>query len=103
MKNLIIVIVLLLLVAFGIYYYVSSGSAVTQSSPLVASGLAGETGTAFSGADFLRTLDNLQSLKLDDKIFSSAVFSGLVDFSVPLQPEPKGRINPFQPIGVEQL
>jgi hypothetical protein len=103
MKNTIIVIFVLALVGFGVYYFTSSDSTGTSGSPLVASGLAEDSGATFSGRDFLRTLANIESLKLDDKVFGTAIFTSLVDFSVPIQPQPKGRVNPFQPIGVEQL
>jgi hypothetical protein len=100
MKNLIIIIVVLGIVSFGLYYFTMPSSTSSGASPLVPSGASGGGGT-FSGRDFLRTLANLQSLKLDDGIFTATVFSSLVDFSVPIQPQPKGRNNPFEPVGVE--
>jgi hypothetical protein len=100
MKNLIAAVIVILLAGLGIYMFMLQG-APAPTSALVPEGNVSAQGTAFSGRDFLRTLVNLQSLKLNDAIFSSAVFTSLIDFSVPLQPEPKGRANPFLPIGLE--
>jgi hypothetical protein len=46
----------------------------------------------------LEKLDQLKS-KLNDDLFQTAVFQSLVDYSLPLPDEPKGRANPFAPIG----
>jgi len=50
--------------------------------------------------EILTLLGDLHSLVLDNSIFSSAVFKSLEDFSLPVEDEPKGRNNPFAPIGV---
>lgn len=59
-------------------------------------------GTSQIGAQVLTALNQLQLLKLDEKVFSDATFKSLKDFSRPIASEPVGRINPFSPIGIEK-
>ena len=60
--------------------------------------------TTAIGADFLATLLNVKSLKLDDSIFSSLVFTTLKDSSIELVlGQTEGRPNPFAPIGTDVL
>lgn len=47
----------------------------------------------------LQLLADMQSLRLDASILKNKNFLSLEDFSVPLQPEPQGRPNPFAPVG----
>ena len=103
MKNLVVIIIIVLLSAFGIFMYMSSAvvPASTDQGSLVAGGFLGDNGTTFSGREFLKSLVNIQSIKLNDAIFKDAVFSSLRDFSKTLTPQEKGRVNPFLPIGVE--
>lgn len=100
-KNILIVIgVIVALVGgyFGIGYF----NAPTSSGGLTPT-VGGTSGSAIVGKEFVRTLVNLESLKLDEKVFTSAIFKSLVDFSVNLQPQPKGRRNPFAPLDKESL
>lgn len=48
--------------------------------------------------NLLAILKGLENLKLDGQIFDRAAYKSLVDFSVPLLPQPTGRANPFAPI-----
>ncbi len=50
--------------------------------------------------EILTLLGDLHSLVLDNSIFNSSAFKSLEDFSLPVEDEPKGRSNPFAPIGV---
>lgn len=53
------------------------------------------------GRDFLKALISLRKidLNLGDTIFKNEVFVNLVDMSVGLPSDPKGRPNPFKPLG----
>lgn len=52
------------------------------------------------GQEFINQLLNLQSIKLDDEVFSSLSFQSLEDFTIVLvQPGNEGRPNPFAPFG----
>lgn len=50
-------------------------------------------------AKVVEMLARLSSLKLDRAFFDSALFRSLQDFGVDVVAEPKGRPNPFAPIG----
>ena len=50
--------------------------------------------------DILALLTDLKSIKIDRTFFEAPTLRTLYDFSVPLIDEPKGRANPFAPIGV---
>jgi len=50
------------------------------------------------GSVLVALLSKLQSLSLDDTLFADDRFEGLVDFTVPIAPQPVGRINPFAPL-----
>ena len=50
------------------------------------------------GREFLQTLQNLQGIQLDGRIFNDPAFMSLVDFSVTLLERARGRVNPFAPI-----
>ncbi len=51
------------------------------------------------GEEILILADKLESINIDTDLFSSPLFTSLVDISVPIIEEPKGRPNPFAPIG----
>jgi hypothetical protein len=54
---------------------------------------------ASNGIQVLSQLQQLSSLTLSSSIFQSPAFLSLVDFTVPVVPEPISRPNPFAPIG----
>ncbi len=51
------------------------------------------------GQDVLALVDELRSIQIDQSIFSSPLFTSLVDSGVTIYPEDQGRINPFAAIG----
>jgi hypothetical protein len=51
------------------------------------------------GNDVVSLYQSLQSATLDQSLFSSPTYRGLVDFSVTIPPQPVGRTNPFDIIG----
>jgi len=94
-KTTIIVLIIAGVGYFGYSYLtrsgVPSGDLLQQTS----------SNTSQMGAEVLAALNQLKILKLDSSIFQDKVYLSLQDFSKPLNPEPVGRINPFNPIGVE--
>ena len=40
----------------------------------------------------------MKSVKLDEELFNSAVFKSLNDYSIKIEPQEVGRINPFAPL-----
>ncbi len=55
------------------------------------------------GEEILILADRLESINIDTDLFSSPLFTSLVDISVPIIEEPKGRPNPFAPIGNDSV
>ena len=51
------------------------------------------------GAEIIKAINQISTLKLDRSIFSDPIFKTLIDRSEELTPEPIGRVNPFAPIG----
>ena len=98
MKNLlgkIAIPVVVALVLFGAYYYFFSGSGTADSGALVVTGSDGQND------QILQLLLKLKSLPIDTSVFQTPVFLSLRDFGQPIPSQPKGRPNPFAPIGVD--
>ena len=55
------------------------------------------------GADLLAALATLDTLRLDTDFFKDQTFRRLVNFSRDIPVQPKGRSNPFAPIGGSNL
>lgn len=51
------------------------------------------------GAEIVQTYSKLQSVALDQKLFSSPAYLNLTDFGVSVSSQPVGRTNPFDLIG----
>jgi hypothetical protein len=49
--------------------------------------------------ELVSELLRLNSIKLDNRIFTDVAFQSLEDFGQELIPEPIGRVNPFAPVG----
>ena len=60
-------------------------------------------GEATVEGSLLATLDRLRGIRLDDKLFSSPIFTSLADFAKPISPEPSGRNNPFAPLSASEM
>lgn len=74
----------------------------TTSATVPTSSSQGSTAKNTVGADFLALLTNIQTITLDDSIFSSKAFTVLQDFNRPIPPDTNpGRPNPFAPIGAD--
>jgi hypothetical protein len=58
---------------------------------------------AAQSAEILALLNDLKRLSFDEALFNDPRFQSLVDFSVEIAPQPKGRRNPFLPLGVTEL
>ena len=52
------------------------------------------------GRELLVLLSTLRSLTLEDQVLNDPEFMSLRDSSVPIEPNPLGRRNPFAPIGI---
>jgi hypothetical protein len=59
--------------------------------------------TKAEGEEMLILADKLDAVNINDSIFSSPLFTSLVDISVPIVEELKGRPNPFSQIGNDSV
>jgi len=108
----IIILVVIGIALFLIYFFFlkpdpATPNLITTTNTDVATGstdIPSADATTAIGADFLATLLNVKSIKLDDSIFSSLVFTTLRDSSIELVlGQTEGRPNPFAPIGTDVL
>ncbi len=98
-KNIIIIaIVTLILLGGAGYFFGFSGSddlsSVTQTGALGGGGVISKEST-----DFLSIVAGLRTITIDTSIFTNPAFTQLVDFGVPLTPQPVRNSNPFLPYG----
>jgi hypothetical protein len=82
-------IAILLLLYVYLTYFSSGPSPILTTS---------DANTPLS-TDILVTLQSINSIKLDNTIFTDPVFVSLTDFGVTIPPETVGRRNPFAPLG----
>jgi hypothetical protein len=94
-KKTIIGVIAVAVVAAVVYFYYMGhskpedvGSLAIQNDPEVQA----------SAARVLVLLNQIKSINIDPKFFTSAEYQTLVDYSVVIPPLPVGRPNPFAPL-----
>lgn len=92
-----IIMTLLILSALGFVVYSTIFGEVEV--PLDAEGNPVITGAV--GQDVIMLADKLESVEIKKNIFSSSLFTNLVDITTTVQDEDQGRVNPFSKIGSE--
>jgi hypothetical protein len=97
MKNNIVIgiVAIVLLSVTGGYYLLKD----PQADALLVSETTGNTEV---DKELLATLLELKSLNFSSRIFENPAFKSLVDFSSQIPDEPKGRVNPFAPVGSDR-
>ena len=88
LQNTLIVGGLVLVGLAGYYLYVQNATFEVQDDPL-------SMQIQLETADFLRKLNELKAIELNGDIFADPRFSTLINFSVPVLPEPFGTTDPF--------
>jgi hypothetical protein len=88
LQNTLIVGGLVLVGLAGYYLYVQNATLEVQDDPL-------SMQIQLETADFLRKLNELKAIELNGDIFADPRFSTLINFSVPVLPEPFGTTDPF--------
>jgi hypothetical protein len=95
-----IIIAGIVIFAMSVFVQAFQNETRAQEDALVAvDTTATEGGNNQKGRDILALLADLENIRLDESIFSDPVFQSLQDISRELSPEPKGRPNPFAPLG----
>lgn len=90
-KKIITVVILVLVIAFAVYFFFFRSAQVE----MVLDEFGNPVQAQVVGQDLIDLLHELESVKLNDTIFSSPALQNLVDLSVTLAPQPQGRENPF--------
>ncbi len=93
-KKITVAVILTFILAFAVYFFFFRSTEVA----IVLDEFGNPVQAQVVGQDLIDLLSELQSVKLDDSLFVSPAFLGLVDSSVLLSPQPQGRENPFSPI-----
>ena len=57
------------------------------------------TSAQLLGAEIIQALNQIRDLKIDDGVFEHRVLTRLVDKTITIEPQDKGRVNPFAPLG----
>lgn len=92
----VVIVAVIVAVAFLAYYFYKSGNS-TESSSLLSSS-SGQPDASQIGSQVLSLLSQIQSLRIDDSLFSDPGYQTLRDYSVVIPAEDVGRDNPFAPI-----
>ena len=95
-NNIILATIVLIVISAGGFYYISRDK--QDDSDLLTSESV-ENGV---DRELLATLLQLKSLKFNPGLLQSNTFKSLKDFSREIPDEPKGRPNPFAPIGTDK-
>lgn len=81
----------LIAIAVGGYYLI----VIERSSTMTTTDSFAQSQTERETQEFLRRLDDLQSIQLSTSIFGDPRFDSFVDFTNDVLPLPYGRENPF--------
>jgi len=98
-KN-ILIAVGIVIVAFVLYSMFFKPS---DNQGLVVANQAVATSNFAAGKDVVTLLVDLKSIQLSGEFFARPAFQSLQDFSLPVPQEPKGRTNPFAPVGTDPV
>ncbi len=93
MQKLILTVLILSALGYVVYSTLFSESEIVYGEdgvPLV---------TEVVGRDIIMLADKLDTININKNVFSSPLFSELIDISSELTPEEQGRPNPFLKIG----
>lgn len=94
------IIIAVLVFLVGFFVYNSFFKPDTELDGLLVQNVStsSQSEAGIAGREIIALLADIQKITLDKSIFESVVFRSLEDFSIPIEPEPKGRVNPFAPL-----
>lgn len=93
-KNKILLMIFILTTVFFVYFFFFGGSNTTSS---VLEDLSVSESTVSS--DVIHKLNQLNSVQIDQSLFTGAVWMSLQDMSTPLPNDTAGKNDPFSPLG----
>ena len=96
-KGKLIAIIIIVIVSLGLFFYFKGKPDVESLSSLEFLN-SPESGEAKAASDrVVKLLNEINSLKIDDSIFESAVYKSLIDYTVAIPEQNIGKSNPFAP------
>lgn len=103
-KNILIAVGVLLLVFGGYYFWKNKnpGEDLSLSNLRVTSDFASSPG-AQAGQQIISILNDLSQIKIDRGVFEHPVFMNLVDHTISVTEEDRGRPDPFAPLPFESI
>ncbi|HEY4505030.1 MAG TPA: hypothetical protein VJI73_04650 [Candidatus Paceibacterota bacterium] len=96
-KKIFLSFIILVVLVFGISFVLNKKDSTEITNRHIAKEDFNATNQG-ENQEFLRVLRSLENVTLKSKLFELPAFLSLVDLSVELKEEPKGRNNPFRPI-----
>lgn len=97
-----IILIVLIIVAAGVLaYYLIQPEPESQLglAPAGFAGAGGVSDSALRNQEFIDLLRDLKQTNIERSFFDTTLFQSLREFGRPLAPQPKGRTNPFAPLG----
>ena len=93
-KIIILVLLVFLVIGFfGFYFFKNEPEPILSETTAAAVSLEGQK--------ILSALNELEDIRISREVFDDSVFKDLIDFSLAVNEELKGRPNPFAPIRLE--
>ena len=92
LQNALIFLGLALIVGLGYFLYTQNNATNLTDTENSAVSMQIELETA----DFLRRLNELKAIQLDDQLFDDPRFDSFMSFTAPLFDQPVGKANPFE-------
>ena len=89
MKNKIVVVMIILVIGAVAYYFFFATDDTVPTA---------DQDTAVVGRRVIDTLETLQSVDLERRLFDDGVFRSLEENRAPIPAQTQGRPNPFEPI-----
>lgn len=97
-KTPVIIFIVIVVIALIVYFYYS-GKPNDSSTTSLVSNDPNYADTIKRSAEILSLLNQVNSIKIDPRIFQGNVFKSLVDHTVIVPPQNVGKANPFAPFG----
>ena len=94
-------LIIIVVVALLLYFY-TKGEPTDSGSSLSTESSAESASAQEASNRVIILLNKINSLNIDAKLFESAEYKSLVDYTIAIPDQPVGRPNPFAPIGSTQ-
>jgi hypothetical protein len=97
-KGTYIMLAIIIVVSLGLYFYFKGTPSEGDLETLETSGTPEAIQAEEAANKVVAILNQIDSLKIDDSLFSSMTYRSLVDYTITIPEQNVGRPNPFAPI-----